>query len=232
MPLYDKYDNGITRLCKARGRIKLIRDLFNQARAANPNATLLLNDFETSEAYDILVEGLLEAGVPIDAIGIQSHMHQGCWSREKTEEILERFSRFNLPLHFTEVSLVSGHIMPKSIVDLNDYQIDSWPSEPEGETRQAQEAVNLYETLFAHPLVQSITWWSFKDGLWLGAPSGLLDTNSDPKPVYHELHKLIKDDWWTGEQNLAADNSGNVTVTGFKGEYVAICEGKEIEFAL
>jgi len=70
MPLFDKYDNAITRLCKERGRIKLIRDLFAQARAAGKNATLLINDFETSESYDILVEGLLEAGVPIDAIGI------------------------------------------------------------------------------------------------------------------------------------------------------------------
>jgi len=232
MPLFNRYDNGITRICKERGRISLIRDLFKEARDANPNATLLINDFETSESYDILVEGLLEAGIPIDVIGIQSHMHQGCWSKEKTEEILQRFSRFNLPLHFTEVTLVSGHIMPKEIVDLNDYQIDDWKSEPEGEARQAEETAAFYETLFAHPLVEAITWWSFHDGLWLKAPSGLLCKTSDPKPVYHALHNRIKGDWWTKEQELVSDANGFVTVTGFLGDYEAICNGKKVAFSI
>jgi len=232
MPLFNKYDNAMTRLCKERGRIKLIRELFAQARAASGNATLLINDFETSEAYDILVEGLLETGVPIDAIGIQSHMHQGYWGVDKTQEILERFSRFGLPLHFTEVSLVSGEIMPKEIVDLNDHKVDSWPSTSEGETRQAAEAVNFYETLFAFPLVSSITWWSFHDGLWLGAPSGLLDKKNDPKPVYQALHKKIKGQWWTSEQSFAPDSNGIITVTGYKGDYVAVNNGKEILFTI
>ena len=232
MPLFDKYDNAITRICKERGRISLIRDLFKEARAANPKATLLINDFETSESYDILIEGLLESGIEIKTIGIQSHMHQGCWSDEKAEEILERFSRFNLPLHFTEVTLVSGHIMPREIVDLNDYKIDSWPSTPEGEARQAEQTGAFYDRLFAHPLVEAVTWWSFMDGLWLGAPSGLVSATSDPKPAYKALHKRIKGDWWTGEHEVMADASGNITVTGFKGDYVAVCEGKEVEFAI
>jgi len=232
MPLFDRYDNAITRICKERGRIKLIRDLFKQARAASDTATLLINDFETSESYDILVEGLLEAGIPIDAIGIQSHMHQGYWGVEKTQEILERFARFNLPLHFTETSLVSGRIMPREIVDLNDYQVDDWHSEPSGEARQAEEAVTHYETLYAHPLVESITWWSFTDGQWLKAPSGLLDLNSDPKPAYTALHKKIKGEWWTGEQTLTANAEGEITVTGVKGDYTATYDGKETPFSI
>lgn len=230
MPLFNKYDNAMTRLCKDRGRIKLMRELFKEARAANPNATLLINDFDMSEAYDILVEGLLESGVEIDAIGLQSHMHQGYWGVEKTEEILERFSRFNLPLHFTEISLVSGEIMPAHIIDLNDHQVSEWQSTLSGEERQAKEAVEMYETIFAHPLTVSNTWWSFKDGLWLNAPSGLLDLNSDPKPAYTALHNKIKGEWWTGEHTLTANDNGEIVVTGFKGDYVALCNGKEIMF--
>jgi len=232
MPIFDKYDNGITRICKERGRISLIRDLFKEAMAANPNATFLINDFETSESYDILIEGLLEAGVPIKIIGIQSHMHQGCWSKEKGEEILERFSRFKLPLHFTEVTLVSGRIMPKEIVDLNDYQTTDWPSTPEGEARQATETAAFYDMLFAHPLVEAVTWWSFNDGLWLNAPSGLVSKDSERKPAYDALHKRIKGDWWTGEHSLMADDGGNITVTGFKGDYVAVVDGRKVAFAI
>ena len=101
MPIFDRYDNGITRICKELGRIELIRTMFETARATNPKAILLLNDFDVSPAYDILVEGCLEAGIPIDVIGIQSHMHQGYWGVEKTQFVLEQFARFKQadPLH-------------------------------------------------------------------------------------------------------------------------------------
>jgi endo-1,4-beta-xylanase len=136
MPIFDRYDNGITRLCKEVGRIDLIRTMFDTARETNPKARLLLNDFDVSPAYDILVEGCLEAGVKIDGIGIQSHMHQGYWGRERTLRVLERFERFNLPIHFTENTIVSGSLMPAEIVDLNDFQVQEWPSTPQGEERQ------------------------------------------------------------------------------------------------
>jgi GH35 family endo-1,4-beta-xylanase len=133
MPVYDRYDNAITRICKEYGRIKLCKEVFEAAKAANPDATLLINDFNLSESYRILIDGLLNAGVPISAIGIQTHQHQGYMGREKIEDILDRYSFFGLPLHFTENTFVSGHLMPPEIVDLNDYQPAEWPSTPEGE---------------------------------------------------------------------------------------------------
>jgi endo-1,4-beta-xylanase len=232
MPVFDKYDNGITRICKDLGRIKLVREVFNEAKKSNPGAKLLINDFNTSEAYADLIEGLLDAGVPIDAIGIQSHMHQGYWGVEKTEKVLERFSRFNLPIHFTENTLVSGNIMPPEIEDLNDYKLDVWPSTPDGEERQAIEAVMHYKTLFAHPKVESITWWDFVDGSWLGAPSGFITADNRVKPIYNEIYKLVKDEWWVNPLYLNTDENGCANVTGFLGEYELVCLGKTISFSL
>ena len=163
MPIFDKYDNGLTRICKEMGRINTVKAMFEATRAENPTAVLLINDFDVSPAYDILVEGCLEAGIKIDVIGIQSHMHQGYWGVEKTLKVLENFSRFNLPIHFTETTLVSGHLMPAEIVDLNDYRVEEWQTTPEGEERQAEEAIQHYQTLFAHPLVEGITWWDSSD---------------------------------------------------------------------
>jgi len=57
MPIFDKYDNGITRICKELGRIRLVKEVFAVAKKANPDAVLLINDFETSESYEILIEG-------------------------------------------------------------------------------------------------------------------------------------------------------------------------------
>jgi endo-1,4-beta-xylanase len=232
MPIFDRYDNGITRLGKDLGRIGLIRRMFDSARATNPGAILLLNDFDVSPAYDILVEGCLEAGIRIDVIGIQSHMHQGYWGPERTLKVLERFERFNLPIHFTENTIVSGHLMPPEIVDLNDYQVNEWPSTPDGEQRQAREVVLHYKTLLSHPAVQAITWWDLSDGGWLNAPAGLLRKDHSCKPAYDELLKLIRGEWWLAPTRMTTDANGQCSFSGFLGEYELSLESRKIGFSL
>ena len=219
MPVFDKYDNGITRLCREMGRIQMIKTLFETARETNPAATFLINDFDISSAYDILIEGCLEAGIKFDVIGIQSHMHQGWWGVEKTLKVLENFERFNLPIHFTESTLVSGHLMPPEIVDLNDYQVTDWHTTSEGEERQARETVQHYQALFAHPLVEGITWWDSLDGGWLNAPAGLIRKDGSLKPAYEELMKLIKGEWWLTPTPLFTDEKGQIHLNCFLGEY-------------
>ena len=231
MPIFDKYDNAITRICKEKGRVALIKEVFEKAHECNPDAILLLNDFNTSINYEILIDGCLNAGVPISAIGIQSHQHQGYWGKEKLEEVLERFSSFGLPIHFTENTLISGEIMPAHIVDLNDWQVDEWPSTPEGEERQSKEIGEMYRTLFAHPLVEAITTWDFRDGAWLNAPSGFVRKDNTLKPSYHMLKKLIKDEWWT-DTVVKTDSNGNAVVEAFKGDYCLEVGGKSYEAKL
>ncbi|MFB9659957.1 endo-1,4-beta-xylanase [Glycomyces mayteni] len=233
MPIFDKYDNGITRLCRDIGRIPMVRMVFDAARKANPTATLLLNDFDMTAAYECLVEGVLEAGIQIDALGLQSHMHQGYWGEEKTEAILDRFSRYGLPIHFTETTILSGEIMPAHIEDLNDHVVDSWPSTPEGEARQADEIERHYRTLLAHPSVEAVTYWGMNDaGMWLGAPGGFVGVDGTPKPSYHRLHHLVNEEWGTPSTTLATDAEGRLRFTGFLGDYTITAEGRRADVAL
>jgi GH35 family endo-1,4-beta-xylanase len=233
MPVFDNGDNAITRLALARGRIHMVRMAFEEARAANPAATLVLNDFDLSTAYECLIEGVLEAGVPVDAIGLQTHMHQGYLGEEYLGRVLDRFARYGLPLHLTETTLVSGHLMPADIVDLNDYQIPDWPTTPEGEARQAEEIVRHYRSLVGHPAVASITYWGLSDeGAWLGAPAGLICADGTPKPAYTALSALIKDEWWLPPTELRTDSDGRVTVRGFFGDYTVSCGDRLAPFAL
>ncbi|MBR2853916.1 MAG: endo-1,4-beta-xylanase, partial [Clostridia bacterium] len=189
------------------------------------------NDFNTSEAYANLIEDLLEADVPIGAIGIQSHQHQGYWGLEKLNTVLERFSRFGLPIHFTENTLISGAIMPAHIVDLNDWRVDEWPSTPEGEERQAREIAEMYSVLFAHPLVEAITTWDFNDGCWLKAPSGFVREDNSEKPSWFALKELIHGDWETHE-TLTTDDEGFLSFTGFKGDYTLCSAAGSVTFSL
>ena len=211
-------DNGVSRICKEYGRVKTVKMMFDEAKATNPDAYLLINDFNLSTKYEDLIDDCLNAGVPIDAIGIQTHQHQGYLGKERIQEILDRFGKFGLPLHFTENTIISGDLMPKEIVDLNDYQPKSWPSTQEGEERQARELEEMYRILFEHPQVEAITAWDFADGAWLGAPSGIVHKDFSEKPVYHMLKKLIKEEWTTNV-TLKTDENGWITLDGYRGEY-------------
>ncbi len=233
MPVFTNGDNAITRLAHARGRIFMVRMAFEEARAANPSATLVLNDFDLSSAYECLIEGVLEAGVPVDAIGLQTHMHQGFHGEEYLSGMLDRFARFGLPLQLTETSLVSGHLMPADIEDLNDYQIPHWPTTPEGEARQADEIERHYRLLVGHPAVQSINYWGLSDaGAWLGAPIGLVRADGSRKPSYTALERLIKGEWWLAPTSLRTDGDGRVRVRGFFGDYRVSTDDGQAPFAV
>ncbi|MCP2030370.1 GH35 family endo-1,4-beta-xylanase [Okibacterium sp. HSC-33S16] len=226
MPVFTAEKNGITRLAHSIGRIPMVRLAFEEARNANPSATLILNDFDLSSAYECLIEGVLEAGIQIDAIGLQTHMHQGYWGEEKMLAMVDRFARYGLPLHLTETTLLSGHLMPPEIVDLNDYQIPAWPSTPDGEARQADEIERHYRSLVGHPAVQAITYWGLTDdGAWLGAPGGLVRADGSPKPSYDALKALIKGEWWLPRTALRTDADGKLELSGFFGEYAVSAHG-------
>ncbi len=231
MPVFDKYDNAITRLCNAYGRINLVKAVFDEAYKNNEGATLILNDFNTSKAYEDVIAACLDRGCKITAIGIQSHQHQGYWGREKLEDVLSRFSKFGLPIHFTENTLLSGTPVPEYIEDLNDWQVEEWPSLPEYEQIQAEQMEEMYRILFAHPQVKAITNWDFADGAWLNAPSGIVRKDNSVKPAYEMLHRLIKEEWTTRE-TLKTSEDGKLKVEGFKGEYVIKYNGREASFVL
>ena len=232
MPIYNKYDNAVTRICKERGRVALVKDVFTAAQEANPDGIFLINDFNLSTNYEILIDGCLNTGVPIKAIGLQSHQHQGVWTKEKTEEILSRFEHFGLPIHFTENTIVAGPLVAPEIDDLQDAHYDDDAATPEYEQKQAEALEAMYRTLFEnHPLVTAITNWDYGDGAWLNAPSGVIRKDSSLKPAYNALHRLIKEEWHTSLETQT-DANGYVTMHGFKGDYEISANGKKGYFTL
>jgi endo-1,4-beta-xylanase len=237
MPVFDNEPDGvpnaISRLCRDLGRIPTVRLAFDEARAANPSATLLLNDFDLSSAYECLIEGVLEAGIGIDAIGLQTHMHQGYWGEHTMLAMVDRFARYGIPLHLTETTLVSGDLMPPHIVDLNDYSPASWPTTTDGEARQADDLERHYRSLVSHPAVEAITYWGITDaGAWLGAPCGLVRADGSRKPGYDALHSLIKDEWWVPPTSMRTDGDGRIIVSGFRGDYRVGVQGRHADFTL
>ncbi len=97
----DGVRNAITRLAARLGRVEIVRLAVDGARAANPAVRLHVNDFDLSARYERLLEEILDAGIRIDGIGLQTHMHQGFRGEEALVGIADRFARFGVPLHFT-----------------------------------------------------------------------------------------------------------------------------------
>ncbi len=237
MPRFDNEPDGVrnavTRLAAQTGRVGMVRLAVADARAQGTRPTLVLNDFDLGPEYEQLIEQVLDAGVQIDAIGLQTHMHQGFRGEDQLREVCDRFARFGLPLHFTETTLVSGELMPPEIDDLNDYQVADWPSTPAGEQRQADDIVRHYRTLVAHPAVQSITYWGLDDATaWLGAPAGLVRADGTPKPAYHALRELIRGHWWLVERPDRSDSDGRITFDGFAGTYEITASGAAARVSL
>jgi len=89
----------------------------------------------------------------------------------------------------------------------------------------------MYRLLFEHPLVEAITGWDFTDGMWLGAPSGIVRKDNTIKPSFVRLKELIKGEWWT-DTTVTTDENGFVTVEGFKGEYDICMDGAKAAITL
>ncbi|MCL2104713.1 MAG: endo-1,4-beta-xylanase [Kiritimatiellaeota bacterium] len=208
----------LTELGKKFGEPELVKASFAATRAANPAATLLINDYVLDDRYAALLDKLNAAdGKPIfDAIGLQTHTHvfpekYDGFSNAYLWAVCERFARFGVPLHFTEMTIVST--LQRNMV------WDKTATSPEGEAWQRDEVIRIYTLLFSHPSVAAITWWDFSDqGAWMGAPAGLLRADMTPKPAYDALTKLVRNDWAT-HATLTTDADGSATLRAFRGDY-------------
>jgi endo-1,4-beta-xylanase len=213
-----RFDNAIGRWIAAKGAASCAAQALHWAREANPSATLLYNDFNVSEDFQGLIAALLDRGAPLDAIGIQSHMHKGTWPLEKAWQVCETYARFGLPLHWTELTILSGRLKAVDDDDWHARRTD-WPSTPQGEAAQAEYGAKLYTLLFSHPAVEAITWWDLSDhGSWQGAPSGLIREDMTPKPLYERLHQLVREEWST-DVRTTSDENGQVRLRCFFGRY-------------
>lgn len=182
---------------------------FRWAREVGPSDTLIVNEFDIigdtkgTGPYYKLIRQMLESGVPVDAVGIQTHMHTGTWPPERITATLDRYGDLGLPLHLTETTILSGRES----------------SEPGAEKQQAAYVERFYRVCFSHPAVKAITWWDFSDaGAWQGVAAGLVRKDMSPKPAYRVLDDLINRQWTTVSDGRTKSD-GTHAFRGFAGEY-------------
>jgi endo-1,4-beta-xylanase len=210
--------NGESNWIKRDGPAAVVGTALGWARDAGKGLTetFVYNDFNVDQPnVDLLTQLQARNELP-DAIGLQSHMHSGVWPLTRVWQVCQTFSQFHRPLHFTEITVLSGPNRPSNEFGPN---VGGWDSTPEVETQQADYVVKFYSVLFSNPSVQAITWWDFSDwNAWQGAPAGLVFSDMKPKPAYTALLKLIRHDWWTKTDGVT-NRAGNYSVRAFYGDY-------------
>jgi GH35 family endo-1,4-beta-xylanase len=190
-----------------------IDEPYRWARQADPNACLIVNDYQVladgCPAFLALLKKAKADGVPFDGIGIQAHEPRTMrFPLDRVREIFDQYAALGKDLYITEFSPTSaGEPITGSPVT------GKWD-----EKAQEDYAVKFYRVCFAHPAVKGITWWDLCDqGSWLPG-GGMLRKDLSPKPVYNSLMKLIHEDWRTKAQGRT-DGEGQFAFRGFAGQY-------------
>jgi endo-1,4-beta-xylanase len=176
-----------------------ISKAFEYAHAADPNAKLYYNDYNTErpekrERLYRLLKSLKEKGVPIDGVGLQAH-----WSLEEPTEnelvtAIERYASLGLKLQFTELDI--------SIYPWEKNKREKRPNESDAytPTLEAQQ-IAKYKMVFDQfrkyrNVVTNVTFWNISDRrTWLDTypvPGRknyplLFDTKLQPKKAYWEV---------------------------------------------
>lgn len=162
---------------------------FEQARAADPQAVLFLNDYNLENnprkgaTFLRLVERLLKAGAPVGGIGTQSHLDIEIPAGQ-TAAFIREAARFGLPIHVSELDASlrrDGAFDPRTPKQKRD--------------QQTARVAELTEAFMALPPAQryAFTVWGVRDtDSWLrrgdkddGQDSPLLfDASGAPTPMF------------------------------------------------
>lgn len=168
----------------------LVADAFRWAHAADPQATLFLNDYAAeavnarSDAYHALARRLLAQGVPLGGMGFQGHLRLADGVPATMDENLARFAALGLEVAVTEADVRRSvtHGLP-------------WDAE-----RQAAVHARLLDACLRQAACRSFTLWGFTDRYsWVpGALEGqgaatVMDADYAPKPALLALARRLRE---------------------------------------
>ncbi|MCS6953656.1 MAG: endo-1,4-beta-xylanase [Bryobacteraceae bacterium] len=178
---------------------------FQKAREADPGVKLYINDFNIVEAggwdvrhqdfYYDTIKAILDAGAPLDGIGLQGHFNQNLTPPERVLEILDRFARFGKELQITEFDVTPG-----------DEQI------------QAEYTRDFLTVCFSHPAVTGFLIWGFWEGRHWRPEAAMYRRDWSIKPNGEVWQELIFNKWWTDVAGMTGAD-GTFRTRGFLGDY-------------
>jgi len=152
-----------------------IVNAFKWARAACPNATLILNDYNTIE-YSAdhnniinIANKIKAAGAPIDALGAQAHAVASFSASAVQSSIDDLATKTGLPVYITEFDI--------NVADDN---------------QQASIMQSLFTMFWNDSNVKGITLWGYVQGATWQANTGLITSSGTMRPAMTWLTNFLK----------------------------------------
>jgi len=193
----DEHNMRLTDWYKICGK-EIYEFAFKCMREASPASKLFLNDYNNESGAKLdanikYISSMLDAGIPIDGVGLQGHAYYNFPDEKTLRNALERYSSLGLDIEFTEVDI--------SLYNWNEAKEkkDFFAARPQDRIlEQAKRFLELFAVAREFPLVKNITTWGIADNhTWLdNFPVKerknwplLFDEQYNPKPVVESLLK-------------------------------------------
>ena len=170
-----------------------IAKAFEYAHEADPNAILRYNDYSLENPAKrhkliTLIKSLQAQGVPVMAIGSQTHVHLGSPTFEQEDQMLTDLDQLGLPIHITELDVNNSQGGQRNIgADVaNISTMTGGGLASNSDQRLADEYSALFRAFLKHKSVKVVTFWGVNDSVsWLRPATPLLfDGNDQPKPAF------------------------------------------------
>jgi len=174
-----------------------IAKAFQYAHEADPNAILRYNDYGLEgpgkrKKFIVLIKSLQAQGVPVGAIGSQTHVSVSSPTPEQLDQELTDLETLGLPIHITELDVNSASRGQRSTSGdvANNAATTQGGLISDADQRLAKQYANLFRIFAKHrQSVKVVTFWGANDGVsWraYGRPL-LFDGNDQPKPAFYAV---------------------------------------------
>ena len=185
----------------------VLADWFRAARAADPEVKLDINDYSSlstggcdyphQDHYFKTIREIIDAGGPLEGIGMQGHFNEDLTPIPRLAEILDRFATFGRPIQVTE------------------FDVDTLD-----ESLQADYTRDYMTLVFSHPSTIGILTWGFLEKAHWIPNAAFYRADWSLRPAGAAWYDLVFKQWWTPEQRGVADSHGEFKMRGFHGDYV------------
>ena len=181
-----------------------IAKAFEYAHQADPDAILRYNDYglenpaKRAKLIKLITE-LKAQGVPVMAIGTQTHVSASSPSYEEMDRTLTEMESLGLPIHVTELDVNTaerGQRRNSADIAENAEAAAGAQIDAAGQ-RQAEQYADLFRAFIKHKnSVRVVTFWGANDAVsWRANGKPLLfDGDDKPKPAFDAVIKVAEEE--------------------------------------
>ena len=221
-PLHENYyqqvfvDAGIYT-----SEVEALADYFKRAEAVRPDVTLSINEYAVINSqnddfalqYRDLIQSLLDAGAPIDRIGVQAHISRNDITKEDILRRLDLLAETGLPIEISEFDMRDDAETP---------QLNA--------TEQERMFRDMLEVTFEHPSVDGFIMWGVWDKVHWRGNAPLFDSDWNIKPEAAPWFDLVHGQWKPDLVDEAVSGTGEwiAPIGLYNGDYQITAEANGV----